>query len=59
MRDRAATNNVPLRTVKVLYPDLVDIVCFSHTLDHVGDLSEFISGWINLFGHSQRNRASA
>ena len=37
MRDRAATNNVALRTLKVLYPNLVDIGCFSHTLDHVGE----------------------
>ena len=63
MRDRAATNNVALRTIKVLYPNLIDISCFSHTIDHVGEkfdtpvLSEFISGWINLFAHSPKNRA--
>jgi hypothetical protein len=62
-RDRAATNNVALRTLKVLYPNLVDIGCFSHTIDHVGEnfdtpvLSEFVSGWINLFAHSPKNRA--
>lgn len=63
MRDRAATNNVALRTLKVLYPNIVDIGCFSHTQDHVGGkfdtpvLSEFISGWINLFAHSPKNKA--
>ena len=63
MRDRAATNNVALRTIKVLYPNLIDISCFSHTINHVGEkfdtpvLSEFISGWINLFAHSPKNRA--
>ena len=60
MRDRAATNNVALRTLKVLYPYLIDIGCFSHTIDHVGEkfetpvLSEFISAWINLFAHSPK-----
>lgn len=34
MRDRAATKNGAL---KVLYPNCVDIGCFSHTLDHVGE----------------------
>ena len=63
MRDRAATNNVALRTLKVLYPNLVDIGCFSHMLDHIGEkfdtpvLSHFISGWINLFARSPKNRA--
>ena len=63
MGDRAVTNNVALRTLKVLYPNLVDIGCLSHTLDHVGEkfdtpvLSEFISWWINLFAHSPKNRA--
>lgn len=63
MRDRAATNNVALRTLKVLYPHIVDIGCLSHTIDHVGEkfdtpvLSEFISWWISLFAHSPKNRA--
>ena len=63
MRDRASTNNVALRTLKVLYPNIVDIGCLSHTIDHVGEkfntavLPEFISWWINLFSHSPKNRA--
>ena len=63
MRDRAATNNVAVRTLKVLYPKCVDIGCFSHTLDHVGEkfqtpvLEEFISAWISLFAHSPKNKA--
>ena len=36
MRDRASTNTVALRTMKVIYPDLVDIGCYSHTIDLVG-----------------------
>ena len=63
MRDRAASNNVAVRTLKVLYPHCVDIGCFSHTLDHVGEkfqtpvLEEFLTGWINLFSHSPKNKA--
>ena len=63
MRDRAATNNVAVRTLKVYYPNCLDIGCFSHTLDHVGEkfhtpvLEEFISLWISLFSHSPKNKA--
>ena len=47
MRDRASTNEVAMRTVMVLYPRLLDVGCFSHTLNLVGEhfhtttLSEF------------------
>ena len=53
MRDRAATNNVALRTLKVVYPNIADVGCFSHTIDHVGEkfetpvLYEFTSAWIS------------
>jgi len=62
MRDRASTNTVALRTMKVLYPDLVDVGCYSHTFDQVGGqfnvptLSEFVTGWISLFSHSPKTR---
>ena len=36
MHDRAAVNNVALRTLKVVYPALIDVGCFFHTLDLVG-----------------------
>ena len=55
MRDRASTNNVAMHTLKIVYPLVVDIGCFSHTIDHVGSrfktptLSEFITAWISLF----------
>ena len=45
MRDQASVNNVAISTIKVVYPFLIDVVCFSH---HVGEifvvtyLSEFI-----------------
>ena len=36
MRDRAASNNVVLKTLKVLHPSLIHIWCFPDTIDHVG-----------------------
>ena len=37
MHDRASVNSVAVRTLKVLYPNVLNIGCFSHTIDHVGD----------------------
>lgn len=62
MRDRASVNSVAGRTLKVLYPDLLDIGCFSHTIDHVGDnfdtpvLYDFGTTWVSLFSHSPKAR---
>ena len=36
-RDRVAANSVAMRTIKILFPDVFDIGCYSHTLDHVGE----------------------
>jgi len=58
MHDRAACNGVALRTLKIVYPQLVDVGCFSHTLDLVGEkfctphLSAFTLWWISQFSHS-------
>ena len=38
MRDRASVNNVAMVTVKVIFPEVFDVGCFSHTMNHVGDL---------------------
>ena len=52
MRDRASVNNVAIRHIKVMFPNLLDIGCYSHTLDLVGSkfelptLEEFIRPWI-------------
>ena len=35
--DRASVNDVAMKTIKVVYNQLLDIGCFSHTLDHVGE----------------------
>jgi hypothetical protein len=62
MRDRASVNDVAMRTVKVLYNHVMDIGCFSHTLDHVGErmqtpiLDEFVKAWVSLFAHSPKTR---
>ena len=37
MRDRASVNDVAMRTIKVVYNELLDVGCFSHTLNHEGE----------------------
>ena len=60
MWDGASTNNVAMRTLNVLYCNIFDVTCFSHTLDCVGNhfqvpiLLEFINGWVSLFSHSSK-----
>ena len=62
MRDGASVNSVAIRTLQVVYPLLIDVRCFSHTIDHVGNrfqtptLSDFITLWICLFSHSPKTR---
>ena len=62
MRDGAASNGVAVRTLHILYPTLLDVKCYSHTLDRVGEhfnipvLNEFISTWISMFSHSPKAR---
>ena len=60
MRDRAAINNVTMRTLAVVYSKLLDVGCFSHTIDRVGQhfktpiTSEYSTSWIMLFSHSPK-----
>ena len=62
MHDRASVNSVAVRTLKVLYPNVLEISCFSHTIDHVGDnfdtpvLYDFGTTWVSLFSHSPKVR---
>ena len=62
MKDRASVNEVAVRTLKIVYPSLLSVGCFSHTIDRVGEqfcipnLSEFITSWISLFSHSPETR---
>ena len=63
MHDRASVNEVAMRTVKVIYQNLLDIGCFSHTLDWVGEnmktpiLDEFVKAWVGMFTRSPKTRA--
>ena len=60
MHDCASTNTVAMHTLSVLYPMALDIGCFSHTLDRVGDRFDvptlycFMIHWISLFSHSPK-----
>ena len=62
MRDRCSVNGVAMRTLKVVYPHVLDVGCFSHALDLAGkkfktpNLDEFIKHWISLFTHSPKAR---
>ena len=62
MRDGASVNNVAIQTLRIVYPLVIDIRCFSHTIDRVGGrfetpvLSEFITLWICLFSHSPKTK---
>lgn len=54
MRDGASLNNVAMGVVKVVYPNIFDVRCFSHTLDLIGEkfslpvLTSFSTAWISL-----------
>ena len=62
MCDRASVNDVAMRTIKVVYNQLLDVGCFSHTLDHVGErmntpiLHDFCKAWIGLFSRGPKSR---
>ena len=62
MRDRASVNEVAIKTLRIVYPNLVSVGCFSHTINHVGEqfckltLTEFIVSWISLFLHRPKCR---
>ena len=62
IHDRAAVNGVAMTYVHVMYPSLLDIGCFRHTLNNAGSkfntpiLNEFLSSWLRLFSHSPKAR---
>ena len=57
IRDRASVNNVAVRTIMIIFPNILNIGCFSHTLHHVGEkfnapvLKKSMKHWISLFAH--------
>ena len=62
IRDGASVNSVAIQTVKVVYPVPIDVCCFPHSIDRVGDhfgkptLSDIITPWICLFSNSPKTR---
>ena len=58
MKDGAAVNHAALEQVKFFFPQLLDIMCFSHTIDNVGKhfefrvLDRFSQLWVSMFSHS-------
>ena len=51
-----------MKIIKIIFPQILDVGCFSHTVDLLGDkfmtptLDEFISAWVLLFSHSPKSR---
>jgi len=49
----ASVNNVAIHFFTLIYPSLIDVPCFSHTLNLVGEhfkvstVSEFVSSWMS------------
>ena len=62
MRDGASVNGAAMRTVKVVFPKVVDVHCFSHAIDgidshlNIPTLRRFLQLWNALFGHSPATR---
>ena len=58
LKDGAAVNHAALEQVKFFFPQLLDITCFSHTIDNVGKhfefrvLDRFSQLWVSMFSHS-------
>ena len=42
MKDGASVNRAALEQVKFYFPQLLDITCFSHTIDNLGKHFEFL-----------------
>ena len=62
IHDRASVNGAAMRTVSIMYPAVLDIGCFSHTLDLVGTkfelptLEKFMKHWETIFTHSCKSK---
>ena len=63
MHDCASANKAAMRTLQVLYPAVLGIGCFSHTLNRVGErfnvphVNDFTTYWVSLFSHSFKAQA--
>ena len=62
MRDGSSVNGAAMRTVKIVFPKVVDVRCFSHAIDGVGShfniptVKRFLQLWNSLFTHSPATR---
>ena len=62
MQDWASVNSVAVRRLKIVFPKLFNIGCFSHTIDHVGErfntplLNDFMKTWIGIFSRCPKSR---
>ena len=60
MRDGASVNQAALNRIAFIFPNVLNVVCFSHTLDNVGNhlviptLLQFGNLWIRLFSHTHK-----
>ena len=60
LRDGASVNQPALDRIAFIFPEMLNVVCFSHILDNVGNylviptLLEFGSVWIRPFRHSYK-----
>ena len=60
MRDGASVNEEALNCIAFIFPNVLNVVCFSHTVDNVGNhlaiptLLQFGNLWIRLFSHSHQ-----
>ena len=58
MKDKASVNQAALQQVRFFFLQLLDVACFSHTIDNVGKqfefhvLDTFAQYWVSLFSHS-------
>lgn len=60
IRDGVSVNQAALNRIRFIFPKTFNVVCFSHTLDNVGNhfvipkLTEFGNPWIRLFSQSHK-----
>lgn len=54
MHDRASVNNVAMSFVGAMFPSILDIGCFSHTLDNAG--CKFITPTLSFLNTSFSDR---
>ena len=59
MRDGVAVNGAAVRSLKPFMPAMIDVVCFSHTLDNVGSAFLSIVAKRNSDGRSKRAKLSS